>query len=275
MVSTAWGFCLMSVHIGLHMGMVMGVAKKILCKDRQIKKTTICVMRLFPVLISLYGIYSFMIRGIADRMFLLAEYAFFNFGEPALLFFADYISILVLFATFSYYLMMIINQHKTEKQTGIHICFYFISFFVVIAVCGAVSLSIRYVETKNYKKSDIKIKDVSEKSKAEDEAVSSSIQTTPKAANEQKSKYQDGVYQGIGKGFGGTVKVELEIQDGKIISAKVLSAKKETKQFLNKAKTLLQDVVEKQDGEVDAVSGATYSSNGILEGVQEALAQAE
>ena len=69
--------------------------------------------------------------------------------------------------------------------------------------------------------------------------------------------------------------MELEIQDGKIISAKVLSAKKETKQFLNKAKTLLQDVVEKQDGEVDAVSGATYSSNGILEGVQEALAQAE
>lgn len=275
MVSTAWGFCLMAVHIGLHMGMVMRMAKKILCKDRQSKKTVGYIVRLFPVLISFYGIYSFITRGIVNRLFLLAEYAFFDFGEPALLFFTDYVSILILFATLSYYLMMIINQQKTAMRDVNHIRFYLISFFVVITACGAIPLSIRYMETKNHKKSDVKIEDVSKKSKAEDEAVSSSIQTTQKPANEQKSKYQDGVYQGSGKGFGGTVKVELEIQDGKIISAKVLSAKKETKQFLNKAKALLQDVVEKQDGEVDAVSGATYSSNGILEGVQEALAQAK
>lgn len=265
----------MAVHIGLHMGMVMRMAKKILCKDRQSKKTVGYIVRLFPVLISFYGIYSFITRGIVNRLFLLAEYAFFDFGEPALLFFTDYVSILILFATLSYYLMMIINQQKTAMRDVNHIRFYLISFFVVITACGAIPLSIRYMETKNHKKSDVKIEDVSKKSKAEDEAVSSSIQTTQKPANEQKSKYQDGVYQGSGKGFGGTVKVELEIQDGKIISAKVLSAKKETKQFLNKAKALLQDVVEKQDGEVDAVSGATYSSNGILEGVQEALAQAK
>lgn len=271
MVSTAWGFCLMAVHIGLHMGMVTGMAKKMLCKDRQSKKTVRCIVRLFPVLISIYGIYSFITRGISDRLFLLTEYAFFDFGEPALLFFTDYVSILILFATLSYYLMMIINQHKTAKQAGSHIRFYLIRFFVVIAACVAIPLSIRYMETKNQKKSDIKIEGVSEKRKAED----SSIQITPEPANEQKSKYQDGIYQGSGKGFGGAVKVELEIQDGKITSAKVLSAKTETKQFLKKAETLLQDVIEKQEGEVDAVSGATYSSNGILEGVQEALAQAK
>lgn len=275
MVSTAWGFCLMAVHIGLHLGMVIGMANKVLGKGRQISKPVRFLMRLLPVLVSIYGIYAFIARGIVDRMFLLAEYAFFDYEESALLFFADYASILIVFATVSYYLSVIIRQSKTAKQTGNRIYPYFISLFAVLAACGIIPLSIKYMDMKNNKESDIGIEDVTEKDKTEDEPVWPSAQVQPEPAGEQKSKYKDGVYQGSGKGFGGAVEVELEIKNGKITSAKVLSAKKETKQFLNKAETLLQDVVEKQDGGVDAVSGATYSSNGILEGVQKALAQAE
>jgi len=81
----------------------------------------------------------------------------------------------------------------------------------------------------------------------------------------------DGIYKGSGTGFGGEIQVQLEIREGEIFSAKVLSAEKETAEYLEAAKKVLTEVVEKQTAEVDTVSGATLSSNGILEGIRDAL----
>ena len=100
MVSTAWGFCLMAAHIGLHWGMVVGMAKKILVNG----KWAGIVARGIAVLLAVYGIYAFISRQIGERMLLLMEYAFFDYGEPAVFFFADYVCILILFAALSYYL---------------------------------------------------------------------------------------------------------------------------------------------------------------------------
>lgn len=251
MVSTSWGFCLMAVHIGFHMGMVIGTVKKKLCKGRKIKKAIVYIVRLFIILISVYGIYSFITRGIIDRMFLLTEYAFFDFGEPAFLFFTDYVSILVLFATLSYYFMKVINFHKTGDIKDKTTIFYQIVFGIIILAGVVIPVTIKIKNNK--------IKQIE------------NTQTN----RAQELNYEDGVYHGTGKGFGGEIEVELQIQDGRISSIKVVSANKETKQFLNKAETLLEDIIEKQDGNVDAVSGATYSSNGIIEGVKDALEQAE
>lgn len=91
----------------------------------------------------------------------------------------------------------------------------------------------------------------------------------------EKTLYKDGIYQGKGTGFGGTVEVQIEIKDGVLSSAKVLSAEKETKQYLERAESLLQKVMEEQSADVDTVSGATLSSNGILEGIRDAWEQAE
>lgn len=91
---------------------------------------------------------------------------------------------------------------------------------------------------------------------------------------EKGTRYEDGVYEGSGKGFGGEIEVQVVVQDGSIQSVKILSAKEETPEYLKSARALLDTVVQEQTPDVDTVSGATLSSNGILEGIRQALKQA-
>lgn len=51
----------------------------------------------------------------------------------------------------------------------------------------------------------------------------------------------------------------------------VVSAEEETPEYFAKAKTLIPIMLKKQTSKVDVISGATYSSNGIMDGVSEAL----
>lgn len=87
--------------------------------------------------------------------------------------------------------------------------------------------------------------------------------------------YEDGVYEGTGTGFGGKITVEVTIKKGKIKKVKILEASGETPSYLKKAKSLLKTIVKKQTPNVQAVSGATFSSNGIIKAVQNALKKAE
>lgn len=98
---------------------------------------------------------------------------------------------------------------------------------------------------------------------------------TKQDGNEPEPLYQDGVYEGSGAGFGGEIAVQVVIQNGSIQKVEILSAKDETPDYLKSAQTLLTDIVKEQSVDVDTVSGATLSSNGILEGTKNALQQAE
>ena len=91
----------------------------------------------------------------------------------------------------------------------------------------------------------------------------------------EDSEYKDGVYYGTGTGFGGEVKVKVVITDGKIAEVTIESAGGEDGSYLARVKTLIEKVIEKQSPNVDTVSGATYTSNGILSAVQSALSQAK
>ena len=86
-----------------------------------------------------------------------------------------------------------------------------------------------------------------------------------------KLPYADGVYVGSSRGYGGTVRVQVTMENGSITEVEILNASHETKQFLRRAKRLLTTVVDAQSWEVDAVSEATYTSRGILGAVQNAL----
>lgn len=86
--------------------------------------------------------------------------------------------------------------------------------------------------------------------------------------------YRDGTYTGSATGFGGQIRVKVTIFDGKISAVKVVSAPKETKSYLNKAKAVTKRIVTANSPNVDTVSGATYTSNGIINAVKRALAQA-
>lgn len=91
----------------------------------------------------------------------------------------------------------------------------------------------------------------------------------------ESGTWKDGTYTGSGKGFGGTISVKVTVKDGKISAIDVTSASGETASYFSKAKGIIPKMISGQTTNVDAASGATYSSNGIITAVRNALSKAE
>lgn len=82
--------------------------------------------------------------------------------------------------------------------------------------------------------------------------------------------FEDGTYTGSGQGFSGTTTVRVTVKDHKITNIEILShADSDT--YFNKAKTLISKIISGNTTNVDTVSGATYSSRGIINAVRNAL----
>ena len=128
---------------------------------------------------------------------------------------------------------------------------------------------------KKTKKSGIKkgtakaLPDESKKTSAEGQGS-----TTTPVADVPKDGYKDGTYQGSGTGFGGTVTVQVTVSGGKITAIDIVDASGETPSYFSSAKGVIGKMLAGQTPNVDAVSGATYSSNGIIQAVQNALSKA-
>ena len=69
----------------------------------QAKPRTLRILRLLVLLISAYGVYAFISRGLVQYMFLQQQFFFFDFDRGYVLFAVDYLSILVLFAAVAHY----------------------------------------------------------------------------------------------------------------------------------------------------------------------------
>lgn len=109
-----------------------------------------------------------------------------------------------------------------------------------------------------------------QESTSESESDSSSAEI---AAVQDASAYKDGTYYGTGKGFAGNIKVKVDIAGGKISAISIVSTK-DGDSYVKSASSLLDTIVEKQSTNVDTVSGATFSSRGIIAAVRSALSQA-
>lgn len=94
------------------------------------------------------------------------------------------------------------------------------------------------------------------------------LTTEEKAEN---GKYADGVYTGTGTGYRGETSVTVTVENGEITDITVNSYK-DDQQFFSRAESgVISAILQSQDTDVDAVSGATFSSNGIKEAVANAL----
>lgn len=144
--------------------------------------------------------------------------------------------------------------------------------FDVDVVSGATYSSNGIIKAVKNALTGEKDKTVTGKSKQESasEFDSSSVE---KAAVQDASAYKDGTYYGTGKGFAGTMKVKVDIAGGKIASISIVSTK-DGDSYVKSASSLLDTIVEKQSTNVDTVSGATFSSRGIIAAVRSALSQA-
>lgn len=92
----------------------------------------------------------------------------------------------------------------------------------------------------------------------------------------QAATYKDGTYTGEGKGHSSQIQVQIVVKDGKIADAKVLKHG-DTDMIIQAAIDEMMPAIVKNNGldGVDAVAGATVSSNGIKEAVTKALEQAK
>lgn len=100
MLSAYWGFCVMSLHLGLHWGMVLVAGRKLVKSSPSWGKV---VLRLGAVLIALWGVYAFARRELGTYLLLQTAFVFFNFEEPLALFLLDYLAVMGFFAAVGYY----------------------------------------------------------------------------------------------------------------------------------------------------------------------------
>ena len=102
MASSYWGFVLMSLHLGLHWGILLGMMKRAWKLEGDYKKGKI----VFPVLgavIALYGLTVFVRRDLLTYMLLRTQFVFLDFNEPVPLFYLDYLAMMGTCIFLAYY----------------------------------------------------------------------------------------------------------------------------------------------------------------------------
>ena len=90
--------------------------------------------------------------------------------------------------------------------------------------------------------------------------------------NTDSSSYNDGIYYGTGKGFNGNITVKVTVASKKINNVEITDHIDDVA-YLNSAKSVIPSIIASQSTNVDAVSGATFSSNGIILATRDALAK--
>ncbi len=111
-----WGYILMSLHLGLHWGIVLNVAAK--KSIRKYKYQAVGFMISLPV--AAYGVYVFIKRNFLTYMFLRSEFVFLDYEEPRLKFFLDYLALMGLCIFIAYYSAKLVrragNGRKEDRQ---------------------------------------------------------------------------------------------------------------------------------------------------------------
>lgn len=120
MLSAYWGFVLMGLHLGFHLNMFVKMAGK--CFNNKSTVRT-WALRGIAVVIVLYGLYAFYLRGIGRYMFLIDHFVFFDFSEPLYRFVLDYMAIMGLMVAIGYYLskglLALGGKNKNENNRGV------------------------------------------------------------------------------------------------------------------------------------------------------------
>lgn len=81
----------------------------------------------------------------------------------------------------------------------------------------------------------------------------------------------DGVFSGTAEGYGGPVTTQVTVENGWIVAVDIVDASLEDEAWLEMAEVLPERIKEAQTPSIDVVSGATFTSTGILNGATEAL----
>lgn len=100
------------------------------------------------------------------------------------------------------------------------------------------------------------------------------LQAQQEAEEEKPTGPKDGTYEGSAYGFGDLITVSVTLKDGKMTDISVLRADGEDKPYYKQAASVLNEMLNAQSTEVDTVSGATLTADGLIDAVADALGKA-
>lgn len=115
MAASHWGFVLMALHLGVHWGMFMGIAKKAL----KLKQTSRVRRILLPILgtgVAIYGLIVFVQRDFLTYMLVRTQFVFLDFGESIPLFYLDCFAMMGTFLFLGYYISMLLAEIVRKKS---------------------------------------------------------------------------------------------------------------------------------------------------------------
>lgn len=117
MAAAYWGFVLMSIHLGMHWGMIVGMFKRLL-RGRKMTVAAQWGLRLAAVIIAGYGLLCFIQKDIVSYMFLKNQFVFFDFEQGAISVFVQYIAMMGFWIFVSYYIIRGIGRISGKHSKG-------------------------------------------------------------------------------------------------------------------------------------------------------------
>ena len=110
---------------------------------------------------------------------------------------------------------------------------------------------------------------------AKDKSKETDSAESEEGSDDSENVYKDGTYTGSAQGFGGAITVEVTLASDEITGIQVTGAPGEDSAYLSQAEGVISSIISAQSTDVDTVSGATFSSTGIINAVVDALGKAE
>lgn len=117
MAASYWGFVLMSIHLGMHWGMIVGMFRRLL-KGGKLPDASVWGLRLAAIVIAGYGLFCFIQKDIASYMFFKNQFVFFDFEQSVIFVFAEYIAMMGFWIFVSFYISRGIGKISGKHSKG-------------------------------------------------------------------------------------------------------------------------------------------------------------
>ena len=115
MLSAYWGYCFISLHLGLHWSMILGMMKNAAAPQNAPRWIT-PLLRTAGAAAALLGAHALMRHSLLDYMFLRNQFVFFDTERPLSLFFLDYAAIMALWAWLAHYARLALIKVPARKK---------------------------------------------------------------------------------------------------------------------------------------------------------------
>ena len=192
----------------------------------------------------------------------------------------EYFFTLMLYSfLFGFYGFLRIRQYRVQKETREKKAFPLLRIAGMLPIV-CLFLSVFYSAGKYRAALEAKVdksrmQETAAESKSGAETATGSKESAESKGSGESGTYKDGEYLGKASAYNGNVEVKVTISGGKMTAIDIVKTKDDEDYFFDAQKKVIPEILEKQSTDVDAVAGATTSSEGIAHAVQKALEQAK